>query len=66
MQSIIDMERFSQLLWANFSLFLYFTPLYISLIYGVFLNEALQNFDDTPSTYLGVAYFCTYVLSTNV
>jgi hypothetical protein len=50
----------------HFSLFLYFIPLYISLIYGVFLNKALQVFDDTPSTYLAVAYFCTYLLSTNV
>jgi len=30
----------------NFSLFLYFNPLYISLIYGVFLNKALHVFDD--------------------
>jgi hypothetical protein len=49
--SIMDMERFSHLLWANltsfhFSLFLYFTPLYISLIYYVFLNKTLQDFDN--------------------
>jgi hypothetical protein len=47
----MDMEGFSQLVLANltschFSLFLYFTPLYISLIYGVFLNKALQVFDE--------------------
>jgi hypothetical protein len=46
--------------------FFYFTPLYISLIYGVFLNKALQILDDTPPTYLVVAYFCTYLLFTNV
>jgi hypothetical protein len=49
----MDMDRFSELLWANlmschFSLFFYFTPLYISLIYGVFLNTALQVFDEFP------------------
>jgi hypothetical protein len=47
----MDIERFSHLLWANltswhFSLFLYFTPLYIFLIYGVFFNIALQDFDN--------------------
>jgi hypothetical protein len=31
---------------CHFSLFLYFIPLYISLIYGVFLNKAFQVFDD--------------------
>ncbi len=46
----MDVERFSHLLWANltcyhFSLFLNFTPLYIFLIYGVFLNKALHNFE---------------------
>jgi hypothetical protein len=45
MQSIMDMEIF----WANlmsyhFSLFLNFIPLYISLIYNVFFNKALQDF----------------------
>jgi hypothetical protein len=30
----------------HLSLFIFFTPLYISLIYGVFLNKALQVFDD--------------------
>jgi hypothetical protein len=47
----MDMERFSHLLWANltschFSFFLNFTPLYIFLIYGVFFNKALQDFDE--------------------
>jgi hypothetical protein len=51
MQSIIDMERFSHLFWANlmsyhFSLFLNFTLLYIFLIYDVFFfNEALKDFN---------------------
>jgi hypothetical protein len=31
---------------CHFSFFIYFTPLYISLIYGAFLNKALQVFDD--------------------
>jgi hypothetical protein len=48
---VMDMERFSQLLWANLmscdlSLFNYFTSFYISLIYGVFLNKVLQVIDD--------------------
>ncbi len=43
---VMEMERFSWLLWTNlmsyhFSLFLYFTPLYIFVIYGSFLNKAL-------------------------
>jgi hypothetical protein len=47
---IMDMERFSHLLWANltslhFSLFLHFTPLYTFLIYGVFFNKALHDFE---------------------
>jgi hypothetical protein len=31
---------------CHFSFFLYFTRSYISLIYDVFLNKALQVFDD--------------------
>jgi hypothetical protein len=30
----------------HLSFFIYFTPLYISLIYGVFLNKVLHAFDD--------------------
>ncbi len=42
-RSVMDMERFSHLLWANltschFSLFLNFTPLYILVIYSVFFQ----------------------------
>jgi hypothetical protein len=51
------MERFSQLLWAiliscHFSLFVNFTPLFISLIYSVFFNKAVQDFDN-PSIMKG-------------
>ncbi len=47
----MDMEGFSQLFWANltschFCLFFYFTPLYISLIYGAFLEKVLKVFND--------------------
>ncbi len=47
-QLIMDMERFSHLLWTNltsyhFSLFFNFTPLYIFLIYDVFFSKALQD-----------------------
>jgi hypothetical protein len=46
----MDMERFLHLLWANstschFSFFLNFIPFYILLIYDVFLNKVLQDFD---------------------
>jgi len=46
----MDMERFSHFLWANltschFSFFLNLNPLYILLIYDVFFNKALQDFD---------------------
>jgi sRNA-binding regulator protein Hfq len=30
----------------DFSFFLSFTPLYIFLIYGVFFNKAVQDFDN--------------------
>jgi len=33
----------NQLMYCHFPLFLNFTPLYISLIYGVFFNKAFQD-----------------------
>jgi hypothetical protein len=46
-RSIFDMERFWQVVWANltsciFSPFFFLIPLYIILIYGVFINKVLQ------------------------
>jgi hypothetical protein len=42
----MDMEKFSvKLMSCPFSLFLNFTPLYISLIYNMFFKKDLQDFD---------------------
>jgi len=43
-----DMDRFWHLVWINltsckFSIFFFLIPLYIFLIYGVFINKVLQG-----------------------
>jgi hypothetical protein len=48
----MDMERFHiyfEPTWCHFSFFLNFIPLYNFLIYGVFFNKALQDFDEQSS-----------------
>jgi hypothetical protein len=41
---------------CNFSLFLFFTPLYIFLIYSVFFNKALQDLIDSWDSYKVIAF----------
>ncbi len=41
----------NQLISSHFSIFLHFTPLYISLIYGVFFNNAFQDCSLKKNTY---------------
>jgi hypothetical protein len=63
MWSIMGMQRFSHLLWANltschFFLFLNFTPLYIFLIYGVFFNKTLHDSQILHLAWLYIKLWC--------